>query len=490
MDVLGEVIHDMSKEEVRAFKLFAKKTDRKGGRKDLELFDYIRKKGIQYDDSALWKNLYPQSPKNAYHRLKSRLLGDVNQSLVQLNQEKNDTLKLYHLLSVIELYFQRRALDLAHYYLRKAEKLAMGLEHYEILDIIYKQYIKLAHEQVNLDPGPFIQKRQENHKRLIRLQELDNILAMVIYRVQTTQNFNASEDKVISILEQAVADFSTDLDLKQHPKLRIRLYEAIVHILLEKRDFAAMEEYLIETYSSFEQEGIFTRHTHELKLQMLSYLINSLYTTDKPRAALGFVQELGKAMEEFNQLFYAKYLPFYYNTLVLCYFKLDLDKAIDILNKVLGDNSIPLQPIQRVFMSTTLAMAWYNKAELKKALRTLIGIYIMDGFESAGDGFRLKTAVAELLLRYESEDFETLEYRLGQIRQDFSTHLQEPGFAREEALLTILEAMNVSLGISRDKPLQVRMHAFLEAENDVENRQELIDYSEFLEKYAWKGSED
>ncbi len=177
MNPLKEAVLLMSKEEARAFKLYAQKVSVEGSRKDLDLFDLIRKNSADYDEEALLEKIYADAPRNTFHRLKSRLLDTINRSMFDLYLEKNDALKLYHLLGIIDYYLGKRHFGLAHWFLRKAERLAVKMEHYEALDIILNEYIRLSSQLPDIDPIPFIQRRKANQAELQRIRQLDDVLA-------------------------------------------------------------------------------------------------------------------------------------------------------------------------------------------------------------------------------------------------------------------------------------------------------------------------
>ena len=79
MNTLQEIILSMSKEELRFFKLYASRTNSNKTRKDILLFDQI-KKTDQFSESNFQQKHYDQN-KNAFYRLKNRLLEDINKSL-------------------------------------------------------------------------------------------------------------------------------------------------------------------------------------------------------------------------------------------------------------------------------------------------------------------------------------------------------------------------------------------------------------------------
>ena len=72
MNLLQEVILSLNKEECRFFKLYAGRINVKDERKDLLLFDFI-KKSDSIDEDRVAAKLYGEN-KNAFYRLKNRLL--------------------------------------------------------------------------------------------------------------------------------------------------------------------------------------------------------------------------------------------------------------------------------------------------------------------------------------------------------------------------------------------------------------------------------
>ena len=61
MDILNRIIAGMSKEQARFFKLYATRFS-DGERKDLKLFDYIRKAGDRYGECSCRERCAPALP--------------------------------------------------------------------------------------------------------------------------------------------------------------------------------------------------------------------------------------------------------------------------------------------------------------------------------------------------------------------------------------------------------------------------------------------
>lgn len=481
MNPLQEAIQLLTKEEVRAFKLFIQKVDTQAARKDIELFDTIRKRKEGYSEEEAYHSIYPEMPKNTFHRLKSRLLQDINRSLIDLHLENNDILKLWHFLSVVEYYFSKRHYELAHWFLRKAEKLAEKLGHHEALDIIYSEYIRLSHQVVYINPEGFIQRRKANQAELRRLRELDDILAAASYRLKVSQTYTSSGDELIKMLEQTVGEFAMEETTAKNPALRIKMFQAVSRILLDRRDYEAMANFVKETYQGFERDGIFGRSNHEIKLQMLTYMANALHKCKRYSESLKYVELLGREMLEFDSMLQDKYLLFYYNILMGNYFDTDIDKAIALLEEMRSNEKVLETPFYIFFIDMNLALAWNQKKNYQKAIRHVVQTYMLDTYKSAARGVKLRFAIVEATLRYVLMEYDVLLQRIRQITNEFKEELAQPTYSREAKLIEIISEMNESNNPKVNPKLMEKVQAFLNLPVAQEERDsEMIDYNVFL----------
>ncbi len=483
MNPLKEAIQLLTKEEARAFKLFVQKVNTKEPRKDVELFDQIRKYLGEYDENDIFEKIYPSASKNTFHRLKSRLLQDINRSMVDLHLEDNDTLKLWHFMSVIELYLSRRHFELAHWFLRKAEAHAEKLHHHEALDIIYNNYILLSLEVVYINPEDYIQKRKENQKLLQEIRLLDDILAAAVYRTKLAQTWGEGNAELMAMLETTVNHFGNLKPEELNPSLQIKLFQSISNILIERRNYAALETYVRETYSQFEKRGIFNRHTHQTRLQMLTFHANALYKIGDFQASLKQAELLGRAMKDYESALQDKYIFFYYNILFVNYFKTDIDKAIKLLEEMSAQTKVIGTPFYEVFINMNLGLAWREKANYKKAIKYIVAATHHEGYRSAAPGLQLRIAIAEVMIRLSLKSYDVLAIRIKQIQHDFATQLQASGYRRDAHILVII-AMISETGDTKAKAVQDEIRRFLQMQAEESERDaELIGYDDYLREY-------
>lgn len=481
MDILREIITNLNKEEVRFFKMYTQRITTEQERKDLKLFDFVRKNGPQYEEDVIFDALYPSKSKNAFYRLKNRLAEDITKSLTLQHYDDDDEVLVYHLISTVKHYHKKGAFKLCSNYLKKAEKLATEIEAYDLLDIVYSEHIKLAQDFVKINPEPIIQKRKENQTLLNTLRAMDDVLAMVIYKTKTTQNFHSKQNPIIPLLEQTVNEVLEEQHLQKSPKLRFKIYRSVSQILLQRREYKTLEEYLLNTIRDFTKEGLFNKNTHESKLQMLTYLVNSLHINGKNKDSLAYAEELKKSMDEFDGFKREKYTFFYYNALVNNYALIDKRKAIEVLLKLKNSNWLSKTPYYEVFVLSNLAILHFDLAEFKQSIKNIAKLYQLDGYKNTDEEYKFKTEVAELIIRYELGDFDFLEYRIKQLKKDFKKPLLSPENSRELQLIQIIEQLIRSTNIRGNKSLSSAISLFIENENQEQNTQsEMINYKNWL----------
>ncbi len=479
MDMLSKVIKCLNKEELRYLKLFLKRTNARDDRKDVQLLDYIRKYPNR-DLEQLSKKLYGDN-KNAFYRLKNRLLEDINKSLLSLHYDVSHPNHSFTYLSLSRHFFHKNAFDLAFRYLKKAEKIAEKSNQYEVLDIIYTDYIRLSHETLEVDPESYIQKRKELASRINKIREIDDLLAVLIYRIKRSQNYASGDEEVLTILRRTIDDYSNSEDLDNSPVLRFKIYHAVSRMLLQQMDYVSLETYLEETYESFEKLKLFDKNNHDTKLQMLTYWTNSLFKNNKHVESLKVAEKLHGEMQRFEKGHRDKYYFFYVNAQIINYSILDPRKALSIADQALEEAVIRQNSIHRIFVLLNKAQLLFDTGNYKSANRSIIQLKLDDAYQKLDTAFQLKISVAEIIIRFESNDFDSVEVLISNFRKDYKESIASGQFERQVAVLKIMEGLMVSHDLKKNKPLLEMVHQVINELDDARaNEIDLINYHRWL----------
>lgn len=481
MKILQHVAGIMNKEEVRHLKLFMGRTAAGSDRKDAELFDFIRKHYPDYPEEKIQKKLYENKDKNALYRLKNRLLDDIGKSLVLQYFDENEFNDIVHSI-VLARFFQTKAQPkIAKYYLARAEKKARDTDQIDLLDVIYSEYIRLSQETLELNPTEYIRLRKNNRELLNNLQEIDDILAEVVYHLRTAQNFSGQDYKMIETLQQKVNAFSKQKTIRNSSQLRLKIYQSVSRIILQKQDYPSLEKYVLQTFTEFSRQLLFSRNTHDTKLQMLTYLTNAAFKNKKHETSLEYAAKLKEAMAEFGGMLHDKYLVFFYNTLIVNYWKKDLNKAIETLNEAKDNPVIKKLPHYAVFIYVNLTISYFEQKNFKQSIRNLVKLMMEPGYPNMDATLRLKLGVAELIIRFELGDFDILEHRSDQLRKEFGDLLKTKPVRRQQDMMQLIAQMVNSASVKREKTLVMKIEKLIDSMPSEEAAEsDLINYHEWL----------
>lgn len=483
MDILNQIIEKLTKEEIRNFKLFYARSSNEE-RKDLLLFNYIRSSAEKFDEEkAITKLSYDQENKNNYYRLKNRLIEDIGDSLLLLHTHKNELYELLQFVQLFYIYYSRNLYKTCLFYLRKAERLANSIENYELLDVVYANFIRLSANMIEIEPSVYIEKRSKNATTIATLRELDDILATLSYRLKISQNFGLQDKDLLKQLQGKVRDISKRTTSVFGKNLEARIYHALSKIFLQQHNYPALEKLVKETYQKFEKENWFDKANHELKLQMLTYCANALVENNKFSESLAYAEKLGEEIQAFGKLHYEKYLFFYYNARYLNYSVTDKPQALKVLDEFEREMKKKENTYYDFFIYLNRAATLYDTERYKDSLKSLVRLYISDGYEKADKSFKLKIEVCELIITFQSDDKEALQYRLAQVKKTFASLKNEPQFKRDFEIVTLIEWLSTSADYKHDDKIQKKITALLKSKVDTADADaEIIKYNDWLQK--------
>ena len=452
MNILFEIINSLNKEESRFYKLFAGRTNSGAERKDLLLFDFIKQNGEEYREDEIREELYKDN-KNSFYQLKNRLYKDLNKSMMLQHMGKEKDIFILHFVLLSRVYKRKGNVKLSFHYLKKAEKEADKIEAYELLSIIYSEILKLSYDMVSINVEKYIEKKRENNERLNWVQEIDLLLAAVLYRIKTAQNFSTNDETVNEVLQKTLDSFSKNEEIPKSPKFRVKVYQVVSRILLQQHDFHALEEYLIHTYEEFTRDKIFTKSNHEQKLTMLAYLTNCLFKTHKYKQSLVYAEKLKISMNEYDGFLRDKYLFYHYNALVINYSLSNKEKALEVLKEAKRNDVIQQLPTFSVFIYLNTALIYYDQGKLSLAVKNLSRLILQDDFVNIGKSFQLKIHIAELIVRFDLNQTDVIDSRVKHIKKTFKDLLKDSNFKRDNQLVEIIDSLVYCNNLSQDKKL-------------------------------------
>jgi len=485
MNILNNMIAEMNKEELRFFKIFLSRSNENEERKDILLFDFIKATADQYDEDKIFKKLYADGNKNAFYRLKNRLINDISTSIFLQHFSENDETYSMFLLSQAKYYYNKSQYDLTLYFLTKAEQKASKSEKPELLNLIYTELINLSHNIPDINPEEYILKRKQLAEQTRNTNQTNDIIAIINYRLLHAPSFSLQNNSILSFLQNSIGEFYNDNQLKNSNSLKVKIFEIVPKILIEKQEYAALELYLLTTYLEFTEDNVFNQKNHNLKLQILSLYINVLYKNNKYERSLNYCQKLYTAMNEFNGMYFEKYVFEYYHALINNYINLDSAKAIELLEKLKTNKQFKQIALSNLFIYLNIAIIYFTKQNYNKAIDSINALYMTEDFDKTDDVLKFNIAITELIIHYELKDFDYIEHLVKQIEKDYKPFLEKQENKQEKEFISIISLMISNENISENKLLVRKVkHYIKSSDKQTYNDLGLINYNCWLsEKY-------
>lgn len=477
MKDLNQIINCLTKDEIRFYKLFVNRTNStsKGIRKDVELFDLLRKnKSDKYSTKDILIKL-KISNSNNYYQLKNRIYNDLNNSLTWQHISKDNQSQSFSYILLSRIFKNKGELNISFNYLLKAEKTAIEKELFEMLSIVYSEIIELSHELILIDIDKYISLKKYNINLLREIDQIDMLLAKIMFDIKTKQNFSKSDPTLVTLINDKIKETKNNKFIINSPRFKMRLFKMYSRVLLQNKEYGALEDYLLLSWKEFNEQNFFNRSNHDEKLTLLTYLTNCLHQNNNYKKSLFYAEELKLAMKEFDAYLEDKYLFYYYNSLVLNYSIDNKNKSLEILKIASKNDVIQKMPAYTSFIYLNTSIIYFQQEKFKLSKKNLSRLILQKDFLYLDKAIQFHILIFEILVLINLEDFQAAKEKNQQLLSNFKKIIAAPEYKMDQDFLLIIAKI-----LSKEE-CQDTVKFFLS--KHISNDSSLINYNDFLKKY-------
>ena len=477
MKDLNQIINCLTKDEIRFYKLFVNRTNStsKGIRKDVELFDFLRKnKSDKYSTKDILIKL-KISNSNNYYQLKNRIYNDLNNSLTWQHISKDNQSQSFSYILLSRIFKNKGELNISFNYLLKAEKTAIEKELFEMLSIVYSEIIELSHELILIDIDKYISLKKYNINLLREIDQIDMLLAKIMFDIKTKQNFSKSDPTLVTLINDKIKETKNNKFIINSPRFKMRLFKMYSRVLLQNKEYGALEDYLLLSWKEFNEQNFFNRSNHDEKLTLLTYLTNCLHQNNNYKKSLFYAEELKLAMKEFDAYLEDKYLFYYYNSLVLNYSIDNKNKSLEILKIASKNDVIKKMPAYTSFIYLNTSIIYFQQEKFKLSKKNLSRLILQKDFLYLDKAIQFHILIFEILVLINLEDFQAAKEKNQQLLSNFKKIIAAPEYKMDQDFLLIIAKI-----LSKEE-CQDTVKFFLS--KHISNDSSLINYNDFLKKY-------
>ena len=477
MKDLNQIINCLTKDEIRFYKLFVNRTNStsKGIRKDVELFDFLRKnKSDKYSTKDILIKL-KISNSNNYYQLKNRIYNDLNNSLTWQHISKDNQSQSFSYILLSRIFKNKGELNISFNYLLKAEKTAIEKELFEMLSIVYSEIIELSHELILIDIDKYISLKKYNINLLREIDQIDMLLAKIMFDIKTKQNFSKSDPTLVTLINDKIKETKNNKFIINSPRFKMRLFKMYSRVLLQNKEYGALEDYLLLSWKEFNEQNFFNRSNHDEKLTLLTYLTNCLHQNNNYKKSLFYAEELKLAMKEFDAYLEDKYLFYYYNSLVLNYSIDNKNKSLEILKIASKNDVIQKMPAYTSFIYLNTSIIYFQQEKFKLSKKNLSRLILQKDFLYLDKAIQFHILIFEILVLINLKDFQAAKEKNQQLLSNFKKIIAALEYKMDQDFLLIIAKI-----LSKEE-CQDTVKFFLS--KHISNDSSLINYNDFLKKY-------
>jgi hypothetical protein len=464
MDSLEQMIQNLKKEEIRAFKILTNRFKRADDVKIAILFDKIRSQKYDNEEEKLVAELFPDDPKNmnAYYRLKNRLKTELEKSLLNLHHNLDDKITTVNLITLSSLFTYKGQYELAFHYLRRAEKIAQQNGYYDLLNFVYNDVISMSNRYNEINPIEYIEKLKDNADKSMQMLQVNRDFAALRFKLRKT-NFARLSGDVGETLTRIQKELNISSEMYLSPDMKFKVHNLIRSSLLQNKEFQALETYLIHSLHEFESEGLFNKNSHRSKINLITWIINTLTINKNWAQSIHYTDMLYEELHKYNKLNYDNFIWTYYQSQVTNWMSTgQLDKAINLLQEI---KDSPVQKPDIVlygyFINGNLALGHYFSGSPSLAIKTLSMLFAKDVYPKLATEFQFSFSLLDAIFHFENHSLDFASYRIGEMKRQFRAILKRPEYQEEKSFLKILSYMCNKPDPLKDKLVVSHINEFI-----------------------------
>ncbi|MEM7087705.1 MAG: hypothetical protein AAF489_16105 [Bacteroidota bacterium] len=466
MNGISIIIGTFSEEDKREFLSFLQKKNRRGDTKNSALFKLIN--SGQTKDLDL--QLYGKPSRNAYHALCKRLQDSLIDFVASKGfaGETSEEMEVLKLLLASRIFFEHREYKIGFKTLLKAERIALELDVYSILNEIYHTKIQYAHLNEGLNLSEVIDASQENMKRFQQERQLNMAYASI--KAQMKGN---SQKPINDIITEAFANFQIELDQTLTYKSLFQLMNITATAARLQSDYYPISPFMMTIYGIIsEKQKIADKHLF-YHIEILNLMAHTSFRLKDFKTSMDFSEKMEAEMLKKNSAYYNRFRE-----------KLVVIKALNQNYTGQPKQAIATLksfPNESLDINLTLVMSLFQQSEFGDAYRVIKLMHHSDTWyeKKAGWIWVLKKNIIEILLLIELDKLDLVLSRLQSFKRKFFKRLKD---VSEERVITFMKLVEFVY----DNPNEVTSERFAQkVENSFQWKEAEAEDVFVMSFYAW-----
>lgn len=447
MDILEQIIEHLSSDEVRRFKILSNRFKADEEKKLIVLFDAIRAGNYDSVEDEIVTQLYGDlsaNSKNNYYRLRNKLLSNIEKSLIFYHFNYKNSIEAQNNLQLAILLGEKSLYKESHHYLKKAEKIAINNDQFNLLEVIYDEMVSLGMKDVEIDIEFILKKRKENWTKLEINRKSDEVLCLLTQQLKK-RNFsrNKKSDSVIELLEETQQRLESHRHIFQSSVGKIKIYRTVSAILLQKGAFGELEQYIEKTLTEFDANKLLNKDNHNIRLMMHIWRINCLRKLLRIREENEQIEILGKELNMYSKQYYNEFAAYYYSAKINNQkLRGDLDGAGESLKEIFNQKEILSVNMNELSFLISLADQYFCQNLFIHAADTIAKIKLHKKYPKLDEELRYYLCILEIVVAFEAKNYGQVGALHDALKSGYKPFFKSDLYEKAQRFLEIVMRMN------------------------------------------------
>ncbi|MBN4065965.1 hypothetical protein JYT51_01375 [Candidatus Amoebophilus asiaticus] len=415
--------------------------------------------------------------------MRKTLFANIEEFISIECSKQQEIKRIFNYLVVAKYLFTKNLCNKGWQYLLKAERNAITIEDFELLNYIYHIQLENTHLPDALHIIEIDKKKEENIK-LIKLEAPRNTFYHVLkYHMKIDTKTDSPGNNVEEeYIDKYLKKNNIDKALNANSQLYCEYVMERVLAMVDKNEFKKLAPFLASKYSNFVNNNVFNRRTHLQKLKFLEILCKTYLRIREFSEAKKYYRQLEEELWRYGKKYYSLIVP--YSTMMsdICFCTNRIDDGLEFLNHLSANPPYTLSEKDNVLLSMNLAGLYFGKKEYPNARKAILKIKFCDKNiqKSFGRPILLIKYLSELIIYFENCSKNYIDYKIKSINVIFADLLLTEKFYREKKFLYLIKKLNQRNSICTNTFFRKEIYNFINLKEIEPSTSEVISLNAWL----------
>ena len=447
MDKLKIIIDTLSNEDVREFNAFVKRQKKSRNRKDLELFELLRKKHKRLPrPKEMVALIYPETQNQvAYHALRKRLMKHLTDFIVlkRMEEDNSATSSVMGMISLSLYLFDMGQTQLAWQFLNKAENTAQAGEHFDLLNNIYN--IQITHADAhNAGLLQEVIAKWKANKTHAEEDERANVASSVIKGELNRIRLQGRDFDFDSVIQQVLIDYKLTEAVSKRPRLFHSMMSIARSAVLVKKDYHAFAPFLEKQYEQFLRQRGFAQSQLYYQLNLLYMLAHVFYRSKKFEHSIMYLDQLHRLITSHKKTYFSLFYPKYVLLLAAnLAFAGKSSQAITLLTEALTNHKTsPFSEKDEMNAWLNLGLYHFHLGHMEQVVACSLRLHKSDQFyeKRMGKEWVIKKNLCEMMFQYDFGNIDLAFNKMRAIERNYVNVFTQQKYQNARKFLKLIKA--------------------------------------------------